>query len=126
MEIVRAFKGRVMRISVLSTGVLAMVVSLLNNTGGKGVLLGGMTACAAFWVWLRSAERLAVDKRGGPYGMVLISMARLALYGVALVAACSLGPEKVWGVAGAAVGLGVPYAVTVWAAIVGARESTRK
>lgn len=126
MEIVRQFKDRVLRFSILATGILAIAASLFDTTFGKGVLLGGMTACAAFWSWLRSAERLAVDKRGGPYGMVLLSMTRMALYGVALVAAASLSPNPVWGVTGAALGLSVPYAVTVLVAIAGARESTRK
>lgn len=126
MEVVRQFKDRVLRFSILSTGILAIAVSLFDSTAGKGVLLGGMTACAAFWAWLRSAERLAVDKRGGPYGMVVVSMSRLALYAIVLVAAASLGPNRFWGVAGTALGLSVPYAVTVGVAVSGARESTRK
>lgn len=123
MEVVRQFRLSVLKLAVPALVALAFAASVFDKNLAKGVLLGGICACAVFALWVRLAEGIISGNRASKYAMVFWSFIRLTLYALVLGKAYYYDPVHWRGFMGAVAGLSVLYVVV---AIIGYTGSDLK
>lgn len=109
MEVVRRFRLSVVLSSLSVIAVMLVLATPFDKALAKGVLLGGVASCAAFWLSARSAEWTLSGNRSASYAIVGWTFIRLVVYAVVLGKAYSYDPDHWRGFFGAVAGLSVIY-----------------
>lgn len=113
MEVVERFKTRVTLTSLALVGVGSVLGAFLIGLAfTKGLLGGGLAACALFLVNVRISQRVVTGN--GSFGLYVafLPMLRLAVYALILWRAYLFDTRHWMGFTGAVIGLSVVYAVS--------------
>jgi hypothetical protein len=111
---VRQFRWSFALPALAMIGVAAVVCLFFDAALAKGMLLGGVAACAMFLLWTRMAENVLSGNPGSASAMIPLPFIRLAVYALVLWKAHSLDPEGWMGFVGAVAGLSVVYVMVAW------------
>ena len=112
MEPLTLFRTRILRLSLLLTGVTSLAALAWNADVALGVVMGGSAGTAAFWMLARRVERFAAMDATQIQASAMQGMfARMALYGATLTAAYLVNPETKAPLFAAALALLIPRVV---------------
>ena len=112
MEPLTLFRTRILRLSLLLTGVTSLAALAWNADVALGVVMGGAAGTAAFWMLARRVERFAAMDATQIQASAMQGMfARMALYGATLTAAYLVNPETKAPLFAAALALLIPRVV---------------
>ena len=126
MEPLTLFRTRILRLSLLLTGVTSLAALAWNADVALGVVMGGSAGTAAFWMLARRVERFAAMDATQIQASAMHGMfARMALYGATLTAAYLVNPETKAPLVAAALGLLIPRVVLYATALRGSLGAKR-
>jgi hypothetical protein len=126
MEPLALFRTRILRVSLLITGVAALAALAWDADVALGVVMGGAAGTAAFWMLARRVERFAAMDATQIQASAMQGMfARMALYGATLTAAYLVNPETKAPLFAAALALLIPRMVLYARALRGSLGAKR-
>jgi len=114
------FRLLTIRLTLLTTFVLAGALSLASTVAAKGLLIGGILGAVGFWMNARNAEKLAflplAKVNSAVYRATLV---RMVLYALAFYWSFTLDREKMYGLLGALAGMFVIQIVLIGMGLTG-------
>jgi hypothetical protein len=114
------FRLMSVRLTLAATGLCAILAYQISYAASMGLLLGGISATAAFWYMALRVEKLAsMDPNALKFAAYRWTLIRLVIYGLALYKAYTLDTERLHGLIAAVGGLMLLRVVLVFVAFTG-------
>ena len=128
METLRRFRLFTVRLSLMGTGLLALLAYAYDPVIGLGLLMGGIGGILAFWIVAVRVEKVATSTpkqvQSSVYGW---TAARWLIYGLVLYKAFTLDQDNVpRGLAGAVCGLFIVPGVCFMLGLTGLDQRKRE